>query len=78
MVKIKINNLTISLRKATGYTQGNSHKAIGWLFSRNFAGHKEKHIVLKVLKEKTKQQQQQQQQKHSQKSSVSLVYHSKL
>ena len=53
MVKIKINNLTISLRKATGYTQGNSHKAIGWLFSRNFSGHKEEHIVLKVLKEKT-------------------------
>lgn len=53
MVKIKINNLTISLRKATGYTQGSSHKATGWLFSQNFAGHKEKHIILKVLKEKT-------------------------
>lgn len=58
MVKIKINNLTISLRKATGYTQENSHKVIGWLFSRNFAGHKEKHIIFKVLREK---------QKHSQK-----------
>ena len=38
--------------KAASYVQGNSHKAVSLLLSRNFSGQREWNDIFKVMKEK--------------------------
>ena len=42
-------------RKTKSQLQGNNHKVISWFLCRNFAGHREWHDILKVLRGKNLQ-----------------------